>query len=124
VKLIRSLDALERRAAGVPSRSSRKGKRGASRAPAGATVGMVWTADEVPLGRPLASGEFLAVDVYRLPDANPHLLSGWQRTVERATLNPRDRGNVYDVDGVLVGRVVSRNGSLVTTRLDAGSARA
>ena len=119
MKLTRAVEALELAAAGKAAKPGRRGKRGASRAPAGSRVGLVWTVDETPLGRPLASGEFLATDLFRTGPAVDG--AGVQRVVERATLNPRDLGLVYDAAGERIGRVVRRNGSLITTALDASA---
>jgi len=75
------------------------------------TAGVIWSADELLLGRELAAGEFLAVDLCAVPP-DPDPSSEHQSDVpvvtqsrERGTVDPLDLGDVYDGDGVLVGRV-------------------
>jgi hypothetical protein len=111
------VEALER---GAAAGDDAKGpRRRVARAPAGARVGLVWTQDEEVLGRPLAAGEYLAVDFFCVgPDEAG---CGSRRTVERATSDPRDLGIVYDAAGVRIGRVVKRDGPLVTTKLDSST---
>jgi hypothetical protein len=73
----------------------------------------IWSEDELKLGRPLAEGEFLAVDLCVVvppvdpdapePERAPRAVTMQSR--ERATRDPEDLGDVYDGSALLVGKV-------------------
>jgi hypothetical protein len=75
-------------------------------------LAVIWSADELKLGRPLAEGELLATDLCCVvperpagdPDDGP-LPSVITQSRERATRDPLDLGDVYDGAGVVVGKV-------------------
>lgn len=89
----------------------------ASRAAAASIgAGIVWTLDNVPLGRELAEGESLAVDLYEVERTG--MYTG-VRSVERIASSAEDLGTVYDADGShVLGRVVESGGNLLTVRYE------
>ena len=106
MKLLRRLKDVEER--------RRRAERNA--ALAGSGVGLVWTSSESMLSdAELAAAPHVALDAYITGEIAEVIT--W-RTVQRATEDERDRGNVYDVDGQLIGHVVAveRDGRLVTWR--------
>lgn len=104
MKLIRAVERAE-----VGAR-----KRKASRAAAGRVWGLAWSESEEVLGRELAPGEYLAVDVYQSEEQDVdgvRLVS----TRERVSCEATDRGLVYR-GGAVIGRVeVSPGGGRVLT---------
>ena len=66
-------------------------------------LGLCWTSGCERVDRELQQGEYLAVDVFLTGRCAE--VTMW-RTVERITLDPEDRGVVYDVGGKAVGSVL------------------
>lgn len=100
MKLLRQVERLEAAAA--------------VRAVEPAAVSLVWSSDEVVVDlAQLRPGEYVATDV--TIEERLEGVSIW-RTRERLTCDVRDLGNVYDVDGELVGRIVAIDGPMVEWR--------
>jgi hypothetical protein len=98
MRLIRRVETLE------------AAERGA--VPAGCVVGVAWSSCEERLGRALAAGESLAVDIHLAVEVGPGESHVWvDRAVERASLDPSDAGLVYGADGSIVGEVVPGDGA-------------
>ncbi len=73
------------------------------------TLACVWSEQEDRLGRELAEGESLAIDLHV---AMPGGAVSIERAVERATVDPEDRGRVI-LRGEEVGRVLEVRGQLL-----------
>jgi hypothetical protein len=83
------------------------------------TLACVWSEQEDRLGRELAEGESLAIDLHvAMPGGTVSIV----RAVERATLDPEDRGRVV-ASGQEIGRILDVRGQLLLVgwRADAES---
>jgi len=80
-------------------------------------VALVWTAHE-ELALPPDDGQVVAVDVFEGDEFEGARIV---RTVERLSSDPGDLGVVYAAGGERVGRVVEREGSLMTIAYTAGA---
>jgi hypothetical protein len=111
MRLVKAVEKLEQRKHKGPARVSFDwvdvdGRRRSAR-----TLAAVWSEQDDRLGRELAEGEYLAVDLH-LAIHSPREVS-IVRAVERATTDPEDRGRVLAADGGELGRVLEMRGQLL-----------
>ena len=107
MKLVRVVKRLEAAAA---QRAARRARRG--------SVGLVWTMEETHVDlASLPEGAAVAIDLVVTGDlaGTPTL-----RTFERRAIEAGDIGRVFDGMGREVGRVLSRDGSMLTLELEDG----
>ena len=75
-----------------------------------AGVGLAWTTHEQLAGDNIDPDE-IATDIH-IVDTKSDGLEEW-RTVERRRRDAEDLGDVFDASGVLIGRVIIRDGSFM-----------
>ena len=106
MKLIRAVGRIEAAAAAHANSKAKRARRSAA-------WGICWSQGEEELGRELAAGERMALDVYVVDEFTGVRIV---RTKQRATSIAGDHGTVYGPGGDVVGHVDGDDGVIVSVQ--------